>query len=58
MNKRKFSFQFLSSEKLHQINFSLSNVLIFLGVFIFAFVVLNYSLSLKFSDEYYIILLA
>ena len=53
MNKKKFSFQFLSSEKLHQINFSLSNVLIFLGVFIAAFIGLNYSLSLKFSDEYY-----
>ena len=53
MNKKKFSFQFLSSEKLHQINFSLSNVLIFLGVFIAAFIGLNYSLSIKFSDEYY-----
>jgi len=53
MNKKKFSFQFLSSEKLHQINFSLSNVLIFFGVFISAFIGLNYSLSLKFSDEYY-----
>ena len=52
MNKKKFSFQFLSSEKLHQINFSLSNVLIFFGVFISAFIGLNYSLSLKFSDEY------
>ena len=53
MNKKKFSFQFLSSDKLHQINFSLSNFLIFLGIFVAAFVGLNYSLSLRFSDEYY-----
>ena len=30
MNKKKFSFQFLSSDRLHQINFSLSNFLFFL----------------------------
>ena len=53
MNKKKFSFQFLSSDRLHQINFSLSNFLIFLGIFTAAFVGLNYSLSLRFSDEYY-----
>ena len=53
MNKNKFSFQFLSSDRLHQINFSLSNFLIFLGMFTAAFVALNYSLSLRFSDDYY-----
>ena len=53
MNKNKFSFQFLSSDRLHQINFSLSNFLIFFGIFTAAFVGLNYSLSLRFSDEYY-----
>ena len=53
MNKKKFSFQFLSSDRLHQINFSLSNFLIFLGIFVAAFVGLIYSLSLRFSDEYY-----
>ena len=53
MNKNKFSFQFLSSDRLHQINFSLSNFLIFFGVFIATLVVLNYSLSLRFSEEYY-----
>ena len=53
MNKNKFSFQFLSSDRLHQINFSLSNFLIFFGVFIAALLVLNYSLSLRFSEDYY-----
>ena len=53
MNKNKFSFQFLSSDRLHQINFSLSNFLIFFGVFIAALLVLNYSLSLRFSENYY-----
>ena len=53
MNKKKFSFQFLSSDRLHQINFSLSNFFIFFAIFIAAFIGLNYSLSLRFSDEYY-----
>ena len=53
MNKKKFSFQFLSSDRLHQINFSLSNFFIFLGVFTVAFIGLNYFLSLRFSDDYY-----
>ena len=53
MNKNKFSFQFLSSDRLHQINFSLSNFVIFFGVFIAALLVLNYSLSLRFSEDYY-----
>ena len=53
MNKNKFSFQFLSSDRLHQINFSLSNFLIFFGVFIAALLALNYSLSLRFSEDYY-----
>ena len=53
MNKNKFSFQFLSSDRLHQINFSLSNFLIFFGVFLAVLFVLNYSLSLRFSEDYY-----
>ena len=53
MNNNKFSFQFVSSDRLHQINFSLSNFLIFFGVFIAALLVLNYSLSLRFSEDYY-----
>jgi len=53
INKKKFSFQFLSSEKLHQVNFSISNFLIFFTVFIVSFVAINYSLTQKFSDEYY-----
>ena len=53
MNKNKFSFQFLSSDRLHQINFSLSNFVIFFGVFIAALLVINYSLSLRFSEDYY-----
>ena len=53
MNKNKFSFQFLSSDRLHQINFSLTNFLTFFGVFIAALLVLNYSLSQRFSKDYY-----
>ena len=53
MNKKKFSFQFLSSDRLHQINFSLSNFLISFGIFIAALLALNYSLSLRFSEDYY-----
>ena len=53
INKKKFSFQFLSSEKLHQVNFSISNFLIFLTVFTVSFIAINYSLKQKFSDEYY-----
>ena len=53
INKRKFSFQFLWSEKVHQVNFSISNFLIFLTVFTVSFIAINYSLTQKFSDEYY-----
>ena len=53
INKKKFSFQFLSSEKLHQVNFSISNFLIFFTVFTISFIAINYSLTQKFSDEYY-----
>ena len=53
INKKKFSFQFLSSEKLHQVNFSISNFLIFFAVFTVSFIAINYSLTQKFSDEYY-----
>ena len=53
INKKKFSFQFLSSEKLHQVNFSISNFLIFFTVFVVSFIAINYSLTQKFSDEYY-----
>ena len=53
INKKKFSFLFLSSEKLHQVNFSISNFLIFFTVFVVSFIAINYSLTQKFSDEYY-----
>ena len=53
INKKKFSFQFLSSENLHQVNFSISNFLIFFTVFTVSFIAINYSLTQKFSDEYY-----
>ena len=53
INKKKFSFQLLSSEKLHQVNFSVSNFLIFFTVFAVSFIAINYSLTQKFSDEYY-----
>ena len=53
INKKKFSFQFLSSEKLHQVNFSISNFLIFFTVFTVSFIAINYALTQKFSDEYY-----
>lgn len=54
MNKKYFSFQFLSSERLHQINFSFSNVMIALGIFTLSFLGFNYYLSQKFSAEYYL----
>ena len=53
LNKKYFSFQFLSSQKLHQINFSAKNVLLASVAFIFSFVSLNYYLSLQFSTDYY-----
>ena len=53
INKKKFSFQFLSSEKLHQVYFSISNFLIFFTVFTVSFIAINYSLTQKFSDDYY-----
>ena len=53
MNKNYFSFQFLSSERLHQINFSFSNVIISFSIFTFSFLGINYYLSQKFSAEYY-----
>ena len=54
MNKKYFSFQFLSSERLHQVNFSFSNVMIALGIFTLSFLGFNYYLSQKFSAEYYL----
>jgi|TARA_B100001093_G_scaffold235748_1_gene225960 murein DD-endopeptidase MepM/ murein hydrolase activator NlpD len=53
LNRKYFSFQFLSTERLHQINFSFSNVMIVLGAFTLFFLGLNYYLSQKFSAEYY-----
>jgi len=53
MNKKYFSFQFLSSEKLHQINFSFINALTFFSIFIITTILANYFLSKKFSEEYY-----
>ena len=53
LNKKYFSFQFLSSQKLHQINFSAKNVLIASFVFFCTFVSINYYLSVQFSSDYY-----
>ncbi|MBH26344.1 MAG: hypothetical protein CMG72_02090, partial [Candidatus Marinimicrobia bacterium] len=54
MNKKKyFSFHYLSSNKLHQINFSLLNVATFLTVLLMLFIGINYYLSVEFSSNYY-----
>lgn len=54
MNKKKyFSFHYLSSNKLHQINFSLLDVVTFLTVLFMLFIGINYYLSVEFSSNYY-----
>ena len=54
MNKKKyFSFHYLSSNKLHQINFSLLDVATFLTVVCMLFIGINYYLSIEFSSNYY-----
>ena len=54
MNKKKyFSFHYLSSNKLRQINFSLLDVATFLTVLFMLFIGINYYLSIEFSSNYY-----
>tara|TARA_Y100000385_G_scaffold40465_2_gene37665 strand:- start:601 stop:1497 length:897 start_codon:yes stop_codon:yes gene_type:complete len=53
LKKKFFSFQYLSSERLHQINFSVLNVAATFGLVLFIFIGINYYLSKEFSSQYY-----
>jgi len=53
LKKKFFSFQYLSSERLHQINFSVLNVAASFSVIVVMIIVANYYLSLEFSNQYY-----
>ena len=53
LKKKFFSFQYLSSERLHQINFSVLNVTTTFGLVLFIFIGINYYLSKEFSSQYY-----
>ena len=52
-NKKPFSFHYLSSEKLRQINFSLTDFALFFIFLLAVSVGVNYYLSVKFSTDYY-----
>ena len=53
IKKKFFSFQYLSSERLHQVNFSVLNIVASLALIILVFIGANYYLSLEFSSQYY-----
>ena len=53
IKKKFFSFQYLSSERLHQVNFSVLNIVASLALIILVFIGANYYLSLEFSSLYY-----
>jgi len=53
IKKKFFSFQYLSSERLHQVNFSVLNIVTSLALIVFVFIGANYYLSLEFSSQYY-----
>ncbi len=52
-NKKPFSIHYLSSKRLRQINFSLSDFALFFVFLLIISVGINYYLSLKFSTDYY-----
>ncbi|MED5268746.1 MAG: M23 family metallopeptidase [Candidatus Neomarinimicrobiota bacterium] len=52
-NKKPFSIHYLSSKRLRQINFSLSDFTLFFVFLLILSVGINYYLSLKFSTDYY-----
>ena len=53
IKKKFFSFQYLSSDRLHQINFSVLNVFASFALILIIFIGANYSLSVGFSNQYY-----
>ena len=52
-NKKPFSIHYLSSKRLRQINFSLSDFALFFVFLLIISIGINYYLSLKFSTDYY-----
>jgi len=52
-NKKPFSLHYLSSKKLRQINFSLTDFTLFFIVLLIVSIGVNYYLSVKFSTDYY-----
>ena len=52
-NKKPFSIHYLSSKKLRQINFSLTDFTLFFVLILIMSVGINYYLSMKFSTDYY-----
>jgi len=52
-NKKPFSLHYLSSQKLRQINFSLTDFTLFFIVLLIVSIGVNYYLSVKFSTDYY-----
>ena len=53
IKKKFFLFQYLSSERLHQINFSVLNIFASFAFVIIVFISINYYLSIEFSNQYY-----
>jgi murein DD-endopeptidase MepM/ murein hydrolase activator NlpD len=53
IKKKFFSFQYLSSDRLHQINFSVLNVFASFALILIIFIGANYYLSVGFSNQYY-----
>ena len=52
-NKKPFSIHYLSSKRLRQINFSLTDFTLFFVLILIMSVGINYYLSMKFSTDYY-----
>ena len=52
-NKKPFSIHYLSSKRLRQINFSVSDFTLFFVFLLILSIGINYYLSLKFSTDYY-----
>ncbi|HIF29291.1 MAG: M23 family metallopeptidase, partial [bacterium] len=53
IKKKFFSFQYLSSDRLHQINFSVLNIFASFALILIIFIGANYYLSIGFSNQYY-----
>ncbi len=53
IKKKFFLFQYLSSDRLHQINFSVLNIFASFALILIIFIGANYYLSIGFSNQYY-----